>query len=489
MSKTLSRIAAALLNEPWLIQEQWLQEMYAIFRAHVSDSSSLASLEGLYARGIPPQNKDESAVEYSRRKRGVYRRGATAVIPIQGPIFPKANLMTEFCGATSLDLVMADFQEAEADDTIRNIVFPGDSPGGVVTQVDEFGQMLSQCGKPTYGHVSGYGASAMYWLLSQMSEISISPTSSVGSIGVIMSMTKNQKAGPDEYPKELQFVSSISPKKRLDPESKEGETEIYAMVNKIAEVFANSVAAGRKVSLETVLEQFGKGGMLTGDAALAVGMVDHVDTLEALLTRLDEEKPIFYSYGESPMNRAEYKLKFPVEHDAIRAEGVAEGAASLSHLTVETTTLRAENARLKADLDKTQADADERAAKLKDLEKRDAIRAEKANATVAESVFAAAFKDSGIPTRLEAKVRNSCDAPEAHTKDGVLDAEAYKTSITAEMSDWVKSLNLKTETATTKTELKGIGSTGVEGENDDADVAAVAAADKMFASLNIAKAT
>jgi len=486
MPKSLSRIAAVLLNEPWGILPQWLQEMYAIFLAHNNDLSALTNLEGVFARGIPEKTEDETALAYSRRRRGVYRRGTTAIIPIQGPIFPKANLMTDFCGATSLENIMGDFQEASADDDIRNIVFPANSPGGVVTMVDEFSKMLAKSNKPTFGHVSGMGASAMYWILSQMGEVSLSPTSSVGSIGVIMSMTKYKKTDPEAYPKELQFISSISPKKRLDPESKEGEAEIYTMVNKIAEVFAGSVAVGRKVSLETVLENFGKGGMITGDTAVSVGMADRVDTLEELLTRLDEDKATFYSYGESTMKYPEYKAKFPGEYDALRAEILSEGAVTLSQVTTQVTTLSTENARLKADLEKAQVIAAEQGAQLRKLEKESAIKAEKSNALLAETIFGEVFKASNIPGRLEDKVRKTSPEPEAFTKDGVLDAEGYKAAVTAEVADWAKSLNVKATAAPTKpTVLKGVGTLGAEGDEEGDEAVADATVDAMLARIGI----
>lgn len=457
MSKSLTRIAAALLNSPWAIQEAWLQEMYAIFLAHHTDEglSKALALKGI------PQKEDESDEDYhNRRNRGVYRRGATAVIPIRGPIFPRANLMTDFCGATSLERVMADAAAAEADPDVKRIVFPVDSPGGVVTGVDEFGAFLRTLKKPTNGHVSGVGASAAYWILSQMGQLSISPTSSVGSIGVVMSMTKYRKGGAEEYPKELQFVSSVSPKKRLDPESKEGEAEIYSMVNSIAEVFVANVAAGRKVSLETVLEHFGQGGMITGEAAVAVGMVDRVDTLEALLLRFDEEdeSASYSSYGDYQMKRAEYKEKFPGEYEAIRAEGVAEVSASLTSASTRISALEQENATLKSKADQAEA------ANLA-LEKEKAIAQEKTNQIKAETIFGEVFKASGIPPRLEAKVGRTCATPESFTKDGVFDAEGYKASVTAEVGDWAKELGAK------EPEEPLIKGFGAKGEEDSTDAA------------------
>ena len=477
MPKTLVRIAAALMNSPWAIQEDWLKEMYAIF----IDKQNHGNIEALLkARGIPQQDTDED--DYDRPYRGVYRRNATAVIPLLGPIFPRANMMTRLCGATSLSTTMQDFKAAQDDAAVERIVFPIDSPGGAVTLVDEMAALLAASNKPVYGHVQGTGASAAYWLLSQMTHASISPTSSVGSIGVIMSMTKYKKtADTEEYPKELQFVSSISPKKRLDPESKEGSAEIYAVVNSIAEVFAADVSKGRKVSLETVLEQFGQGGMLTGQAAVTAGMVDRVDTLEALLERLDKEESSSYSsYGEPQMKKNEYRDKFPEEYAAIRNEGAAVVQATLNTVTAQATALEQENANLKAENEKSNEINAANDARLKALEKDNAIKAEKANQVKAESIFEKTFAASGIPARLEDKVRKTCPTADAFTKDAVLDAEAYQTAISAEIADWAKALDAK---APVDPVIQGFGTGGAESDEVDEDNKADAVVDSMFAIL------
>jgi len=63
MPKSLSRVAAVLLNEPWGILPQWLQEMYAILLAHHGDLSAVSNLEGAFARGLPEKTEDETETE------------------------------------------------------------------------------------------------------------------------------------------------------------------------------------------------------------------------------------------------------------------------------------------------------------------------------------------------------------------------------------------------------------------------------------------
>ncbi|SMF81587.1 hypothetical protein [Pseudobacteriovorax antillogorgiicola] len=46
-------------------------------------------------------------------------RDGIGIIPISGPLFKKANLLTEVCGATSYELVLRDLHGFVEDDSIR----------------------------------------------------------------------------------------------------------------------------------------------------------------------------------------------------------------------------------------------------------------------------------------------------------------------------------------------------------------------------------
>ena len=103
-----------------------------------------------------------------------YLNGETAVIPITGPIFPRANLMTENSGATSISMLQNDLGVAMASKEARSIMLLIDSPGGAVSGIGEFGQQVAASvrRKPLVAHISGTGASAAYWIASQASSIS-----------------------------------------------------------------------------------------------------------------------------------------------------------------------------------------------------------------------------------------------------------------------------------------------------------------------------
>ena len=255
---THNRILKKIATIPWAISEEWLEQIYAIAEREVD----IVALEAKLGKKL----------EYSHKT--TFREGV-AVIPIEGPIFPKANVMTEFSEATSLAVVAQDFQAALDNSDVESIVLQINSPGGAVTGVDEMYSLIRAADKPVTAHVSGMGASAAYWIASATDRVLLTPTSKVGSIGVVQIWDIDE-----DKDSKLEFVSSVSPRKRLDPKSDEGKEAIFKGINSIAEVFVSNVAEGRKVSRKDVEQNFGRGGMLVGQAAVDVGMADGILTFE-----------------------------------------------------------------------------------------------------------------------------------------------------------------------------------------------------------------
>ena len=70
------------------------------------------------------------------------------------------------------------------------------------------------------------------------------------------------RAGKNE--REVEFVSSQSPKKRPDVETEAGREQVQTIVDDLAAVFLATVARNRDVTVETVMEDFGQGASFVG---------------------------------------------------------------------------------------------------------------------------------------------------------------------------------------------------------------------------------
>jgi len=207
-------------------------------------------------------------------------RDGTAVIPIDGPIFRRANLFTEISGATSTEILATDLQSAIDNSLVRRIVLEIDSPGGEATGIAELAAMIHASPKPITAYVDGIGASAAYWLAAAAHEMVVSSTALVGSIGVVASY-RPETDGP------IKVISTQSPLKQASPDTKAGRAETQRVIDELAAVFIADVARYRATDPETVMRDFGRGGLLVGAAAVAASMADRVGTFESLFTDTD----------------------------------------------------------------------------------------------------------------------------------------------------------------------------------------------------------
>lgn len=255
--------------------------------------------------------------------------GSTAVIPLCGPIFPRANMMTEWSGATDLNTFINDVKAAVENPYITSIILNVDSPGGEITGVAEAANYIFNAKniKPISAYVFGQCASAAYWIASACTEMVMFTTGMVGSIGVVCGFADRKALDEKNGVRKTEIVSSQSPLKRVDVFTDDGKAHVQKSVDTLADVFINAVATHRGVAVDTVLSNFGQGGMLVGQLAVDAGMADRIAPLSSMLA--DCQKKQFSSYsnftGGNNMDPKELMAKFPETYSAILAEGKAIG--------------------------------------------------------------------------------------------------------------------------------------------------------------------
>jgi len=262
----LAEYAAAL---PWAIRPTMLATILAIANGEGPGPEAVSR-----ELGRPLDNT-----------RAVTLRGSVAVVPVTGPIFRRANMLTEISGATSVEILARDVSTALADPNVRAVVLEVDSPGGEVTGIHELADMLyaARGGKPIVAYAGGSCASAAYWLASACEQLIVDATAQVGSIGVVASVPN---PAADSAGK-LEFVSSQSPGKHPDLRTDEGRAVLQSKVDTLAGIFVDDVARNRHCAAAKVLSDFGRGGELFGAAAVAAGMADALGSLEGVIASLN----------------------------------------------------------------------------------------------------------------------------------------------------------------------------------------------------------
>lgn len=238
---------------------------------------------------------------------GEVTRDGVGILNVRGPLFAESSFWSWVYDGTSYEELGPAMMELANNPMVREIVLNMNSPGGEVSGIDDFASMVAQVGKtkPVTAYVGGMAASGAYWIASQANRIVLSPIGEVGSIGVVVTMVDDTGYWESKGVKIYEKVSSQSPMKRPDMSTPEGEAEIQKMLDAMAEVFVGRVASGRNVSREKVLTDFGRGGMLVGEAAVTAGMADEVASTSVAAMRNGGKM------GQPAMTAAQIREQFP----------------------------------------------------------------------------------------------------------------------------------------------------------------------------------
>lgn len=323
-------LLAEALRQPWMITEDGLARILSVLQRTNIGPEALALREG---DPVP-------------RRAMTIRPDGTAIIPVVGPIIRRAFMFSRVSGLTDLEMLRGELTTAMDSGAVSRIMLAIDSPGGETTGITELASYIREMDqrKPVVAFVEGLGASAAYYLAAAAREIVAAPMGIAGSIGVRMAVRKSKDpAGVATF----DFVSSQSPKKKLDPETADGSAEIQQLMDDLAAVFIRDVATYRGVSEETVLSDFGQGGVMAADRALAAGLIDRVETQEAALARLAASVPPSPAERAGSTRRATATSPAPApEEEPVKtihrapdagAEGGGSGAADASAVTAART--------------------------------------------------------------------------------------------------------------------------------------------------------
>lgn len=279
MGYRYERYLTHLVGQPWAITEQKL--------AVIRDLMAFRASGGRYTDEELSARFDTAA----QAGRGIARsEGGVAILPIHGVIAHRADTFEASSGGTSTEAVGRAFRRAMADSSVSTIVLDVDSPGGTVEGVPELAAEIyaARQSKRVIAHANAMAASAGYWLASQASELYVTPSGSVGSIGVYMLL----EDWSEHLEKEGVKITPISAgAHKLDgawwtPMSPEAREHFQAQIDGINREFVAAVARARGVTASVVNTTYGQGRVFLADDAKARGMVDGVVTLDQLLSRL-----------------------------------------------------------------------------------------------------------------------------------------------------------------------------------------------------------
>lgn len=200
-----------------------------------------------------------------------------ARIRITGPLFATASFWSWLCGGLSYQQIAAAVRAADADLRVKTIVLDVDSPGGEVNGVQGAAFAVASVGKPLTVFVGGSCCSAAYWIASGAKRIVASPTAIIGSIGVYGRLADERADAKDYDDTRIRTViASQSPRKLPDFDADGGMADVQRQIDDLCAVFVETVAAGRGITTDQVLERYGQGAAFVAARALGAGLIDEV---------------------------------------------------------------------------------------------------------------------------------------------------------------------------------------------------------------------
>jgi protease-4 len=196
-----------------------------------------------------------------------------AVIPLQGEIgYGSSNTSDSF---VTPEMIQNSIKQAESDNSVSSIVIDVNSPGGSPVASEEIMNSIKSSKKPVVVWISDVGASGAYLAASSADKIIASPSSMVGSIGVIMQITDLSKY----YQANGINISSIKAGQYKDmgaeykPLTTAERNMLQGMVNEDYEHFIDIVSSNRHLD-KNYTEGIAQGKIYTGIQAKNLKLVD-----------------------------------------------------------------------------------------------------------------------------------------------------------------------------------------------------------------------
>lgn len=238
------------------------------------------------ARRAAAGEVDAFSLADAPRPRAGSRVGDTATIPVVGPITRRPSFLSWLFGGTSTEEISQALRAALDDGRVHRIVLHVDSGGGEVDGITELADEIFQARskKPITAMVDTMAASAAYWLASQASEVVVTPSGQVGSIGVFTLHFDRSRAldAAGITPTFIQAGTYKTEGNPLQPLTDAAKAEIQRRIDAFQGMFVRDVARGRGTSTATVASSYGQGRMVLAPDAVRVGMADRVGTRDSL---------------------------------------------------------------------------------------------------------------------------------------------------------------------------------------------------------------
>jgi signal peptide peptidase SppA len=210
------------------------------------------------------------------------------IIPIEGTMMRAPSSF----GGTSTVQLRRIIRNAKNNTEIKAIMFAVDSPGGTVAGTDELAQEIKSFAqvKTIRSHVDGLMASAAFWVGSQVSMITASRTSEIGSLGTV-AVVRDFSENLEKQGIKTHVISTGPHKGAFTPGAEVTEeqlADLQSIVDKLNGFFKEAVMDGRGLDAKTVNKLF-DGRVHVAEDAKKLGLIDGITDFESAVRSLEKE--------------------------------------------------------------------------------------------------------------------------------------------------------------------------------------------------------
>ena len=299
---TLAHIASALIDQPLLLHPTKAEVVLQVLQNRLGFASG-----GLHAPLSPEASR---FVGTHRRESGNYALSpatkGVAIISVVGALVNRGAWIGARSGLVSYEGVTAQFRDAAMDPEVHSIVVDMETPGGQALGVFSLAQTIREVRKtkPVIAVVNDMAASGGYALASAASEIVVSPSSLVGSIGVVVvHLDRSGEMAKAGIKPTLIYAGKHKVEgNSFEPLSADVRDRLKAEVESLYDMFVDAVVAGRDGAITAQAVRDTEAATFFGEEAVRLGLADRVATLDAVLADLSPPRGGFSNRGTLTMS-------------------------------------------------------------------------------------------------------------------------------------------------------------------------------------------
>lgn len=268
---SLVRIKGSLVNTPHLIESNSFNSIMDYVNKRIEGSADI----------IPKMLDDEDDFELSFSNYNPETR--TGFLSISGPTTYRRTGWEALCGGVSYESLKEDmklFVEQGARTVVMDVNSGGGEAQGMIDSAKYIRQLADENNIKIVGFADGSACSAAYGLLSIADEIVATVDSSIGSVGVLISLTDSSRALEKEGYKKVFVTAGQNKIPFADDGSFKPEfiDRLQTQVNELYERFTAHVAEQRGMSQEAVKNT--EADVFSAKEALELGLIDQIMTFE-----------------------------------------------------------------------------------------------------------------------------------------------------------------------------------------------------------------